>query len=89
MAEETQQSTKEGQSRFAVPDGAVLSLLGSRDENLRLAEELLKGGFAGKDTITVQVGEVTGEKKLTFDATNGGTAPELVGAAAATGEGKI
>ena len=41
MAEETQQSTKEGQSRFAVPDGAVLSLLGSRDENLRLAEELL------------------------------------------------
>ncbi|NKE63452.1 phosphate starvation-inducible protein PhoH [Lentzea sp. PSKA42] len=41
MAEETQQSNKEGQSRFAVPDGAVLSLLGSRDENLRLAEELL------------------------------------------------
>lgn len=41
MAEETQQSIKEGQSRFAVPDGAVLSLLGSRDENLRLAEELL------------------------------------------------
>jgi phosphate starvation-inducible PhoH-like protein len=41
VAEETQQSTKEGQSRFAVPDGAVLSLLGSRDENLRLAEELL------------------------------------------------
>ncbi|ANZ35362.1 phosphate starvation-inducible protein PhoH [Lentzea guizhouensis] len=41
MAEESQQSNKEGQSRFAVPDGAVLSLLGSRDENLRLAEELL------------------------------------------------
>ncbi|GGU55321.1 hypothetical protein GCM10010178_54690 [Lentzea flava] len=41
MAEETQQSVKEGQSRFAVPDGAVLSLLGSRDENLRLVEELL------------------------------------------------
>jgi phosphate starvation-inducible PhoH-like protein len=41
VAEETQQSNKEGQSRFAVPDGAVLSLLGSRDENLRLAEELL------------------------------------------------
>ncbi|MFD5824835.1 PhoH family protein [Lentzea sp. NPDC060358] len=41
MAEETQQSGKEGQSRFAVPDGAVLSLLGSRDENLRLVEELL------------------------------------------------
>jgi phosphate starvation-inducible PhoH-like protein len=41
VADETQQSNKEGQSRFAVPDGAVLSLLGSRDENLRLAEELL------------------------------------------------
>lgn len=41
MAEETQQSNKEGQSRFAVPEGAVLTLLGSRDENLRLAEELL------------------------------------------------
>ncbi|GLZ33983.1 hypothetical protein Lesp02_61710 [Lentzea sp. NBRC 105346] len=40
MAEETT-NTKEGQSRFSVPDGAVLTLLGSRDENLRLAEELL------------------------------------------------
>jgi phosphate starvation-inducible PhoH-like protein len=29
------------QSRFAVPDQAVLALLGSRDENLRVAEELL------------------------------------------------
>ena len=28
MAEETQQSIKEGQSRFAVPEGAVLTLLG-------------------------------------------------------------
>ncbi|OZM74307.1 phosphate starvation-inducible protein PhoH [Amycolatopsis antarctica] len=28
-------------SKFPVPDAAVLSLLGSRDENLRLAEELL------------------------------------------------
>ena len=28
-------------SRFTVPDGAVLTLLGSRDENLRIAEELL------------------------------------------------
>ncbi|SMD15951.1 phosphate starvation-inducible protein PhoH [Lentzea albidocapillata] len=41
MAEENQQNNKEGQSRFAVPEGAVLTLLGSRDENLRLAEELL------------------------------------------------
>jgi ATP-dependent Clp protease ATP-binding subunit ClpC len=49
-----------------------------------LSEELLKGGFAGKDTITVRVGEVGGEKKLVFDAT--GTAPpELV---AAGGEAK-
>ncbi|HEV2780182.1 MAG TPA: PhoH family protein [Actinophytocola sp.] len=29
------------QSRFAVPDDAVLALLGSRDENLKAAEELL------------------------------------------------
>ena len=29
------------QSRFPIPDAAALSLLGSRDENLRLAEELL------------------------------------------------
>jgi phosphate starvation-inducible PhoH-like protein len=31
----------DAQSKFAVPDSAVLALLGSRDENLRLAEELL------------------------------------------------
>jgi phosphate starvation-inducible PhoH-like protein len=30
------------QSRFVVPDEAVLALLGSRDENLRVAEELLE-----------------------------------------------
>jgi phosphate starvation-inducible PhoH-like protein len=30
-----------GASRFSVPDGAVLALLGSADENLRTAEELL------------------------------------------------
>ncbi|MGW4489460.1 PhoH family protein [Amycolatopsis sp. NPDC004368] len=29
------------QSRFPIPEAAVLSLLGSRDENLRVAEELL------------------------------------------------
>lgn len=29
------------QSRFPIPDAAALSLLGSRDENLRVAEELL------------------------------------------------
>ncbi|ONI76919.1 phosphate starvation-inducible protein PhoH [Actinosynnema sp. ALI-1.44] len=29
------------QSRFSVPDAALLSLLGSRDENLRIVEELL------------------------------------------------
>jgi ATP-dependent Clp protease ATP-binding subunit ClpC len=45
-----------------------------------LSEELLKGAFQGKDTITVRVHEVEGEKKLLFDAT--GTAPpgELVAA---------
>jgi phosphate starvation-inducible PhoH-like protein len=36
-----QDAAREAQSRFAIPEGAVLALLGSRDENLRLAEELL------------------------------------------------
>ncbi|MBW4721783.1 PhoH family protein [Saccharothrix obliqua] len=43
-AENTPQSgpaAADAQSKFAVPDSAVLALLGSRDENLRLAEELL------------------------------------------------
>ncbi|MEV0066454.1 MULTISPECIES: PhoH family protein [unclassified Amycolatopsis] len=34
-------ATSVAQSRFPVPEAAVLSLLGSRDENLRVAEELL------------------------------------------------
>src|SRR5262249_47201262 len=47
-----------------------------------LAEELLHGTFQGKDTITVRVQEVDGEKKLIFDATGGAASapPELVGA---------
>jgi ATP-dependent Clp protease ATP-binding subunit ClpC len=46
-----------------------------------LSEDLLKGNFAGKDTITVRVHEVDGEKKLWFDATTGAGSQELVGAA--------
>jgi ATP-dependent Clp protease ATP-binding subunit ClpC len=49
-----------------------------------LAEALLQGSFTGKDTITVRVQEVEGEKKLQFDASGTGS-PELVGAG---GEGK-
>jgi ATP-dependent Clp protease ATP-binding subunit ClpC len=45
-----------------------------------LAEELLKGTFVGKDTLTVKVEEVDGEKKLTFDATSSAPAPELIAA---------
>ncbi len=45
-----------------------------------LSEELLKGSFQGKDTITVRVQDVEGEKKLTFDATSAASAGELVGA---------
>jgi ATP-dependent Clp protease ATP-binding subunit ClpC len=46
-----------------------------------LSEELLKGAFQGRDTITVRVHEVDGEKKIHFDATNGVNAGgELVGA---------
>ena len=44
-----------------------------------LAEELLKGSFEGKDTITVRVQEVDGEKKLVFETT-GAPAGELVAA---------
>jgi ATP-dependent Clp protease ATP-binding subunit ClpC len=46
-----------------------------------LAEHLLQGAFAGKDTITVKVHEVEGEKKLYFEATSSVPQPELVGAA--------
>jgi ATP-dependent Clp protease ATP-binding subunit ClpC len=34
-----------------------------------LSEDLLRGNFQGKETITVKVVEVEGEKKLIFDAT--------------------
>jgi ATP-dependent Clp protease ATP-binding subunit ClpC len=34
-----------------------------------MAEDLLRGSFAGKDTITVHANEVNGEKTLKFDAT--------------------
>jgi ATP-dependent Clp protease ATP-binding subunit ClpC len=44
-----------------------------------LSEDLLRGYFTGKDTITVRVHEEGGEKKLYFDATTTAT-PELVGA---------
>ncbi len=35
-----------------------------------LAEAMLRGEFRGKDTITVSVGDVEGEKKLTYVATS-------------------
>jgi ATP-dependent Clp protease ATP-binding subunit ClpC len=50
-----------------------------------MAEALLHGAFVGKDTVTVRVNEVEGEKKLVFDATGNVPTPELVTAA---GEGK-
>jgi ATP-dependent Clp protease ATP-binding subunit ClpC len=45
-----------------------------------LSEDLLRGSFTGKDTITVRVREEGGEKKLYFDATTTGGTPELVAA---------
>jgi ATP-dependent Clp protease ATP-binding subunit ClpC len=45
-----------------------------------LAEQLLQGAFAGKDTITAKVHEVDGEKKLYFEAASTQPQPELVGA---------
>jgi ATP-dependent Clp protease ATP-binding subunit ClpC len=47
-----------------------------------LSEELLKGAFQGKDTITVRTQEVDGEKKLIFDASLAAPPGELVGAGA-------
>ncbi|WP_158892796.1 PhoH family protein [Amycolatopsis anabasis] len=38
----TETATKAAQSRFPIPDAAALTLLGSRDENLRVAEDLLE-----------------------------------------------
>jgi ATP-dependent Clp protease ATP-binding subunit ClpC len=49
-----------------------------------MAEDLLRGTFTGKDTITVHVTEVEGEKKLRFD-TSMSEKKELV---ASTGESK-
>jgi ATP-dependent Clp protease ATP-binding subunit ClpC len=34
-----------------------------------MAEDLLRGTFTGKDTITVRTHEVDGEKKIIFEAT--------------------
>lgn len=56
-----------------------------------MAEELLRGAYAGKDTITVKVaaedkdGAKEGEKKLVFESTGAGSTPELVGAGEAKG----
>jgi ATP-dependent Clp protease ATP-binding subunit ClpC len=49
-----------------------------------LAEDLLRGAFAGKDTVTVTVFGNEPDKKLAFDAsTTAPLMPELVGAGAA------
>jgi phosphate starvation-inducible PhoH-like protein len=41
LTQEAQEEAVEAQFRFSVPDSAILALLGSRDENLRAAEDLL------------------------------------------------
>jgi ATP-dependent Clp protease ATP-binding subunit ClpC len=45
-----------------------------------LSEELLRGTYAGRDTITVRVKEVDGEKKLDFEA-SGAAAEQAILAA--------
>jgi len=47
-----------------------------------MSEALLRGEFVGKETVTVKVGEVDGEKKLVFEA-SGGVAEPIVAADAA------
>jgi ATP-dependent Clp protease ATP-binding subunit ClpC len=44
-----------------------------------LSEELLKGEFKGKDTITVTMREVGTEKQLSFEASTRAEKPELIG----------
>jgi ATP-dependent Clp protease ATP-binding subunit ClpC len=51
-----------------------------------LSEDLLRGAFQGKTSISVRVVEADGEKKFAFDSTDGSAAePELVGAGADKG----
>ncbi len=45
-----------------------------------LSEQLLRGDFQGKDTITVREAEENGEKKLAFEASGNVPTPELAGA---------
>jgi ATP-dependent Clp protease ATP-binding subunit ClpC len=54
-----------------------------------LAEELLKGEFAGKELIKVEVKKVGDKKQLVFDARakKDGAEPELAGAGAGAAEG--
>jgi ATP-dependent Clp protease ATP-binding subunit ClpC len=52
-----------------------------------LSEELLKGEFVGKDTITVDVKEIGGKKQLFFSGSVSGGEPEPVAAGAAAGNG--
>jgi ATP-dependent Clp protease ATP-binding subunit ClpC len=52
-----------------------------------LAEDLLRGTFAGRDTVTVRAQGEGDDKKLAFEA-SGTAQPELVGAAAPTAENK-
>jgi len=55
-----------------------------------LSEDLLKGGFQGKDTITIMVKEVGGKKQLYFEGSVGGSpaepTPVGVGAGASSDE---
>jgi len=47
-----------------------------------LSENILRRKYKGKGKIVVDIGEVDGEKKLTFEATGGTAEPELAGAGA-------
>jgi ATP-dependent Clp protease ATP-binding subunit ClpC len=51
-----------------------------------MAESLLRGDFAGKDTITIKVGGEGEDKKLAFEATTAAPAPAEPAAAATGGQ---
>ena len=51
-----------------------------------LSEELLKGEFQGKDTITIDVKEVAGKKQLVFEGSAGQQPEQPAAVAAAAGD---